>query len=71
MIISGRDWKRKNLIKLMVKRKLAQSWRYSSTSKQSPLKSTSPSKYISWNVSMGILFLPWYLAWSEGFLKVR
>jgi hypothetical protein len=71
MITSGAKLKKMNLKRLMVNLKLAQSCLYSITSRQSPLKSTSPSKYMLWKVSMGILFLPLYLSLSASFLNVR
>ena len=70
MINSGAKVKKTNLKRLIVNLKAAQSCLYSNTSKQSPLKSTSPSKYMLWNVSIGILFFPLYLILSASFLKV-
>ncbi len=58
MITSGIMPVRKKRKRLIVNLKFAQSCLYSITSNASPLKSTAPSKYISWKVSIGILLLP-------------
>lgn len=58
MMASGSMPVKKKRKRLAVNLKFAQSCLYSSTSSASPLKSTLPSKYISWNVSIGILLLP-------------
>jgi hypothetical protein len=68
---SGIILRKKNLKRPNVKLNVAQSCLYSKISKQSPLNSTFPSKYISKNVHIGIFIVPRYLFLSVSFLKDR